>query len=275
MKCLAAACSLLFASGCSSISPAVEPEASLLPPLVLSLNEVSVERSGVPSTGTISTETAKEVFWLSITALLTFGAPLLDLPEVLERGRAGAGATQRCVDSWKVVLGGADSWLKSSELREYVLDTMRVEALRVGGSREQSVRVDTVSPVEARSRRAKLIKEAGARLSAPDVIFVDIRLGVEPLATGCTAQFRAKANLRLERTDPGRGVNTKEASPYASTVEGSEGVDVHRWAAEPDSGRRALRQALVQLAQAIVDAYPWPAPIQQQPATSAPDGGAQ
>ena len=271
MRFLAAACSLLLVSGCGSIPPAAGPERSLFPPIVLSLDEVSVERSGMPSTSTSSAETAKEVFWLSITALLTFGAPLLDLPQVVERSRAAAGETQRCIDSWKVV-SGPDSWLKSSELREYVLDTIRVEATRGVGSRETSVRVDVVSPVEVRSKRTKLIEEAGARLSAADVIFVDVRLGVQPLSTGCTGEFRAKANLRLERTDPVRGADAKEASPYASSVEGTEGVDVQRWAAEPDSGRRVLRQALAKLARAIVGAYPWPAPIQQQPAPSAPDG---
>lgn len=271
MKCLAVACGLLLVAGCSSTVMLPATEANRLPPMFLSLHDVSVTRGAMSSPGATSSKTAKEVFWLSMTALLTLGAPLLDLPNVLERGKSDAEGAQRCIDSWNNVLKGVDAWLQSGDLRSHALDTIRVEAMRLLSRREPLVRID-VAPSEAVSwNRAEAVREMGRRLATSDLIVVDVRLGVAPSSTGCTAEIRAKADVHHERIAAQRPAAALGRSSDVVTLERSEGVDVLQWAAEPDTGRRVLQNVLVQLAQDIVDAYPWPAPVQQKLPESLPE----
>ncbi|MFZ4111461.1 MAG: hypothetical protein ACOYKQ_13450, partial [Polymorphobacter sp.] len=97
--------------------------------------------------------------------------------------------------------------------------------------------------------------------STPNLVVAGIRLGVESIAQGCTARFRAIADVRHERPGAAGVSGTDEARPSPATVLGSDAIDVALWAKQADVGRAALQQAIVQAARANVDAYPWPTPI--------------
>lgn len=247
------ACQALLTMGLSCPAYATGLEGKLLPPIVLRMDKVSVQQSGMPSTSGSSGKTAKEVFWLSMTALLTFGAPLLDLPNVLERGAADARPARMCLDSWKAILDGPKPWLKSTDVQEFVLQTVRGEAARLVANRPRPVMVEVAAGGTNDAQGAEAISEIGVRLSTPSLVLTDVSVGVEPLSSGCAALFRATAKLHVESTGAAKG-----DTPSSATVSKSEAVDVHGWSTDPEVGRRALRIALLQLADEIVKAYPWP-----------------
>jgi hypothetical protein len=248
MRWLAIACVLMFAAGCASIPRGPEGVANPLPPIVLLLDDVAVEWSGIPSRSTFSTNTAKEVFWLSITALMTFGAPLLDLPNVIERGRAETADDRSCSESWKVVLNGPTSVLKAKDLRELAVDAIRSEAIRLISDRGQSVKVEIGRIAGSQRSRANVVGELRSQLSTPNLIVADVRVGVAGEA-GCTARFRAIADVRHERLEAAGLWGGSETRPSVITVQGSEGFDVKLWAEQPEVGLAALQRALAQVAQ--------------------------
>jgi len=247
-------------------------ESSSLPPIVLRINQVSVAASGLPSPGGTSAGTAKEVFWLLATSVLTFGVPLLDLPNVLERRAADADSARLCLDSWKAILDGPKPWLNSADVQEFVLQTIRVEAARLVANRTRPVVVEVASGGTDDARRKEAIGEIGVRLSVPSVVLVDVSLGVEPSSPGCAALFRVKADLHVEPTAAAKQGMPPSASPSLPTIGKSEAVDVRRWAADPEVGRQALRLALLQIAEEIVQAYPWPPGDENLPSLPPPTG---
>jgi hypothetical protein len=200
--------------------------------------------------------------------LFTFGAPLLDLPNVLERGDANARSTRLCAESWESVRHGDASWLKSGELQGEVLESIRDEVVTQLGNHEPAVAVEIASGATGQTQRAKAIREIAIRLAAPAVILTEVRVGIEP-ALECTARITGHAELSLEVTErPGPAPSPEVPRPFA-TVSGSSSADVHQWAAEPEVGRRALRQALLQLAREIAKAYAREVPV-QDPAQDPP-----
>lgn len=237
---------------------ATGPQDGPLAPIVLRMEKVTVEQSGMPSTGRASAKTATEVLSLLTTAVLTFGVPLLDLPRVLEKGGGDSRSAQLCLGSWKEILEGPQPWLKSAEVQDFVLQTIQGEATRLVASRDPQVMVEVAAGGTNDAQRREALREIGVRLSASSVFLTDVSVGVEPMSSGCTARFRAQANLHLETIGASKGDAPSGVSPSLATVSKSETVDVHGWATEPEVGRRALRLALVQLAQEIVQAYPWP-----------------
>ncbi|HJW03347.1 MAG TPA: hypothetical protein VJ548_08725 [Azospira sp.] len=256
--------SCLLFSLCLGSAPVVAgPPGRPSPPIVLRLGGISVAQTGMPSPGSSNANTATEVFWLSVTALLTFGAPLLDLPNVLERGDANARNARLCAESWERVRHGDASWLKSEDLQGEVLESIRDEVITQLGNHEPAVTVEIAAGGTGLAQRAKAIREIAIRLAAPALILADVRVGIEP-GLECTVRFSSNADMSLEETErPGAGGSPEVARPFA-TVSGSSNADVHQWAAEPEVGRRALRQALLQLAREIARAYAREASIQDQ-----------
>ena len=228
------------------------------PPLVLLIDKVSLDQSAMPSPSANSAGTAKEVFWLLTTSLLTFGVPLLDLPRVLEEGGADERSARLCLASWKAILDGPQPWLKSADLQEFVMQTIRDEVTRLVDHKARPVTVELAAPDSNNSARAEAINEIGIRLAASSLALAEVSMSVEPSQSGCAADFRARANLQVQSIGAEKGNPPLGSSPPLATLGKSQTVDVHDWATDPELGRQALRLALVQLTQAIIKAYPWP-----------------
>jgi len=224
-----------------------------LPPIVLRMDGVSVATRGMPSTASSTAKTGQELFWLSVTALLTFGAPLLAVPDVLERGDAYARPARLCMESWKTVLEGTQRWLKSGDFQEFVLQSLRGETSRLVAIEARPIAVEVASGGSTDAQRKAIVREIGDRLSARVVLLADVHIDVEPLSYGCSALFRITASLQAVSAAMTNGdvVNFTKVSEWAP-------VNVHAWAKDPEEGRDAMRLILPKLADQIVQSYPWP-----------------
>lgn len=271
MRHVSLALGLLLSVGLSCPTHAIGSQGDPLPPIVLRMGEVTVQHDAMPSTDGNAAKTAKEVFWLSVTALLTLGVPLLDLPNVVQRGGADARSVQLCLESWKAILEGPGSWLKSSEINDFVIRTVEGETARLLETRARPVIVKVASTGATHQGNADALKEIAHQLSTDRLVLGDVSVGVEPLSPGCVARLQATAGLRLAEIGAAASDNEVQVSRPLSAVSRSETVDVHGWATEPEVGRRALRLALLQLAEAIVQSYPWPGGEETERPASAPD----
>ena len=271
MRHVSLALGLLLSVGLSCPTHAIGSEGDPLPPIVLRMGDVTVQHGAMPSAGGNAAKTAKEVFWLSVTALLTLGVPLLDLPNVLERGGADARSVQLCLESWKAILEGPGSWLKSSEINDFVIRTVESETARLLETRARPVIVRVGSSGTTHQGNADALREIAHQLSTDRLVLGHVSVGVEPLSPGCVARLQANAGLRLVEIGAAASDNEDQVSGPLSAVSRSETVDVHGWATEPEVGRRALRLALLQLAEAIVQSYPWPGGEETKAPASAPN----
>ena len=227
-------------------------------PIVLRLEPVSLNESGLPSTAASSAKTTQEVFWLSVTSLLTFGAPLLDLPNVLDRGEARAHPIQMCLKSWDEIRNGPSSWFKSDEIRKFALQTLEQELVRLIAGRALAVKVQTEAGGNNAGQENPATEGEKAGHDKEAGVLANVSILVDPSSSEqCEAQLRLSAKLF--------------SGPHSAAVAGSksgelnallavslaEPLAVHEWASDPEVGRTALRIVLLQLATAIADAYPW------------------
>ncbi len=273
MRCLSLALGFLLLVGLRCPAHATGSEGDPLPPIVLRMGEVTVQHGAMPSTGGNAAKTTREAFWLSVTALLTFGVPLLDLPNVLERGEKDTRTVQLCLESWKAILEGPKSPLKSSEFNDFVMRTIAAETARLLETRARPVVVRVASSGATHSGNADALREIASELSTHSLVLGDVSIGVEPFSPGCVARLQASASLQLVEVGAAASDYSGQDSRSLSAVSSSEIVDVHGWATEPEVGRRALRLALLQLAEAVVKSYPWPAGEETKAPGSAPDSG--
>jgi hypothetical protein len=189
-------------------------------PLELRLLELNLAPAEPLAAAGPASSTAKEVFWLSIRALMTFGVPLLDLPNVLRRSGEDGASAQRCRSSWKDVERESGPWLRSADVAGYVLQTVRDEVRRHGDSRAAVA-----------------------------------ELRVRMISLPCAAEFRATADVQCATAGPPEP-RPNDASPaepplQRAAVGAEETVDIHRWAAAPELGRQALTEALTRLAREV------------------------
>ena len=212
----------------------------------------------MPSTSANSAKTARQVFWLLTTSLLTFGVPLLDLPRVLEEGGADERSAQLCLASWKAILDGPQPWLNSTEAQEFVVQTIRDEVTRFTAHQARPVTIELAAPGSNDAARTDAISAIGIRLATPSLALAQISVSVEPSQPRCAADFRATANLQVQPIGAVMRNPPADLAPPLATLSKSEAVDLRDWAADPELGRQALRLALVQLARAVLEAYPWP-----------------
>lgn len=273
MRCLSLALGFLLLVGLRFPAHATGSEADSLPPLVLRMGEVTVKNGAMPSTGGHAAKTAREAFWLSVTALLTFGVPLLDLPNVVERGEKDSRSVQLCLEDWKAVLEGPKSSLKSPEFNDFVMRTIAAETASLLETRAGPVVVRIASSSVTQPGNADALNAIASELSTHSLVLGDVSIDVEPSSLGCVARLQANASLQLVEVGTEARDYSGQNSRSLSAVSSTEVADVHGWASEPEVGRRALRLALLQLAEAIVKTYPWPAGQETKAPASAPDSG--
>lgn len=223
--------------------------------IILRMNTVALNEQSLPSTSATSAETAKEVFWLSVTALLTFGLPLIDLPNVLERGEANARPIRECLESWAVIRNGPNSWLKSADIRDFVLQTLQRDIARLMAEEAHPVRVQTEPNINA-PQDAPAIKGGTTGLTAHAALLAEVSLVIESSTSAeCGAQIRLNANLHTDTDLVALSHSNPSELTNLVTVSGAKAVDVHAWAQDPEAGRIALQIAIRQLASAIVRVY--------------------
>lgn len=225
-------------------------------PIILRLNTFSLNEQRLPSTARVSENTAKEVFWLGITALLTFGVPLLDLPEVLDRGEANARPIRECLESWDEIRNGPNSWLKSADMRAFALQTLQQEVARLMASSGRPVEVKTESSDTKRPTEKPAIAGDVVGAARYPSFRANVSIVIDPSSSGqCGADFGVSANLQSQTHATDFSPSSPSELINVGTISAAEAVDVHAWARDPEVGRKALRLALGQLANAIAEAY--------------------
>lgn len=222
------------------------------PPIVLRPGAVSVNMTA-PTRPGYTPGLASEVFWLSMTALMTFGAPVLMLPDVLERHRTDVSALPpKCADSWNKVIGGPQ-WLGPAEARHSALNALEDAVKQDLARRGLELPIEVEPAGAADPHGADALVEIGKRLSAPVLAVADVSFSIEPQQQECAMLMRVSAHVHLVSTNypgaempPAFSVSLTRASP----------VSVMEWGANPEVGGRALRGLLGQLGQDIVNAHP-------------------
>ncbi|MFT3955080.1 MAG: hypothetical protein QM722_12030 [Piscinibacter sp.] len=218
-------------------------------PLVLRPGPVAVNMQAPTRTGQ-SPGTAGEVFWLSVTALLTFGGSLLDLPNVVARHRTTVlDLPPDCADSWTQLMN-RPQWLGPPEERMSAL-TVLAEAMREDLQRRGQALTIQIEPVAADDpRSAPALADAGARLASPMLAVADVLFGIEPQPRQCRMEMRVSVRMHLEA--PAQGPQ----SPESVSLTRAHAVSVVQWAADPDVASRALQSLLGQIGRDIVGALP-------------------
>jgi hypothetical protein len=241
------ACKALLGAAVSCHAFASDLEGNPPPPIVLRMDAVTVEQRGMPS----SDISAGEVFWMTITALLSG-----DLPNVLALSSTERCA-RTCLASWKAILEGPKPWLKSADEQAGVLQTVQGETARLVANLARPFLVEVAPADTTEAQRKQAIGDISSRPSTPSLVLTDDSVVVEPLASKCIAKLQAKANMHVETIGATKG-EMPAGAPMSLVVSKYEAVDVHGWASDPEVGHQALRRALLGLAAEIVKAYPWP-----------------
>lgn len=193
---------------------------------------------------------AGEVFWLSVTALLTFGGPLLDLPNVVARHQTSVlDLPQECAGSWVQVMN-RPQWLGPVEERvsalQLLADAMKLDLERRG--QKHTIEIESTGTDDPRGAEALI--SVGRRLNAPVLAVTDVLFSIEPQPKKCAMLMQVSAQMRLERLD----VATKLPEAVAFTK--ASAVSVTQWATDPALGTRTLQELLGRIGRDIVSALP-------------------
>jgi hypothetical protein len=229
-------------------------------PLVLRPGTVTVDMTA-PARKVYSPGLGEELFWMSATALLTFGAALLATPDVIARHEMTVRELPPgCETSWVEVTNRAyrPPWLgpaearNSEELRNSVLKLLE-EAVRNDLARRGQELTIEVEPKGANDPQgAQALEDIGRRLSAPALAVADVSFSIEPQPKKCSMQMRVSAQLHLEA--PG----AKVTPTPGAVLDRSSSLPVEQWAKDPELGGKALRSLVEQLGKDIVNALPKP-----------------
>ncbi|EHR72299.1 hypothetical protein BurJ1DRAFT_3492 [Burkholderiales bacterium JOSHI_001] len=228
-------------------------------PLVLRPGPVAVHMQAPIRSG-YGPGLGEEVLWLSVTALLTFGAPLLDLPHVLARHQTTEwDLPKECAQSWDQVVS-QEQWLGSSETRTSALKAL-AEAMTWDLERRGRTLAIEIEPTFADDPRAmEALASMGSRLSAPAIAVADVLLSIEAQPKKCAMLLRVSANLHLEK------LHVEPKSQVLGALSQAGSLSVTQWAKDPGLGTRTLQTLLGQLGRDIVTVLPASA--------SPPQGGA-
>lgn len=218
-------------------------------PLVLRPGAVAVNMQAPTRKGR-APGLAAEVFWLSVTALFTFGGPLLDLPNVVARHQTSElDLPKDCAQSWTQLMT-RPQWLAPPEERTSALqalaDAMRSDLDRRGQA--LTIEIEPTSADDPRSTPA--LAEIGRRLSVPALAVADVLFAIEPQPKQCAMLMRVSAQMHLDTL----GADAKPAQAVSFTRATS--VAVPQWARDPGVGNEALRGLLDRIGADIVRALP-------------------
>ncbi len=218
-------------------------------PLVLRPASVAVDMQAPTRVGH-TPGLAGEAFWLSVTALMTFGGPLLDLPDVLARHQTKVlDLPPACADSWVQVMN-RPPWLGSAETRtsalQFLAEAMRLDLGRRG--RALTVELETTPADDPRAPEA--LVQVGQRLAVPALAVADVRFRIEPQPKQCSMLMRVSVQMHLAQL----GADPK--SPEAVSMTRAAAVSVTAWATDPEVGTRALQDLVAQMGRAIVSTLP-------------------
>ncbi len=220
-------------------------------PLVLRPGPVAVNMKA-PTRKDLSPGLTGEVLWLSVTALFTFGGPLLDLPNVVARNQTTVlDLPKECAESWGQVVN-RPQWLGPPEDRTSALNVL-ADAIRLDleqHGRKLTVEIEPTGTDDPRSMEA--LAGVGRRLSTPVLAVADVLFSIDPQPKTCAMLMRVSANMHLELL----GIESK--SREALTLGKASSLSVTQWAADPELGTRTLRDLLGQLGRDIVGALPAP-----------------
>lgn len=221
-------------------------------PIVLRPGSVTVNLNA-PTRPGYAPGLAKEVFWLSVTALMTFGAPLLDLPNVLERNRTSVlDLPPKCTDNWNEVMN-RPQWLGPAEARHSALKVLEDAVKQDLARRGQELTIE-IEPAGADDPYgAEALVDIGKRLRAPLLAVADVSFSIEPQPSKCSMLMRVSAHMHLERT----AYPSSEMTPeFSVALTRASPVSVMEWGTNSEVGGQALRSLLGQLGKDIVTALP-------------------
>jgi hypothetical protein len=218
-------------------------------PLVLRPGPVAVNMQA-PARSGHSSGLGGEVFWLSVTALLTFGGPLLDLPNVVARHQTTVlDLPKECAESWVQVMN-RPQWLGPSDARTSALnvlaDSMKLDLERRG--RTLTIEIDPTSGDDPRSVEA--LATIGKRHSAAVLAVADVLFSIEPQPKKCAMLMRVSASMHLEK------LGIEPRSLEAVTLSKAITLSVTQWDKDPEVGTRALQDLLGRIGQDIISALP-------------------
>lgn len=218
-------------------------------PLVLRPGPVAVNMQAPTRVGN-SPGLGGEVFWLSVTSLLTFGGPLLDLPNVVARHKTTVlDLPKDCAESWVQVMN-RPQWLEPSEARTSALNVL-AHAMNLdleGRGRRLTIVIEPTSADDPLAMEA--LAGVGTRLSASVLAVADVLFSIEPQPKKCAMLMRVSAKLQLETL----GIEPKRQEAF--TLSKASSLSVMQWAMDPEPGTRALQSILTQLGQDIVGLLP-------------------
>jgi hypothetical protein len=191
-----------------------------------------------------------EVFWLSATALFTFGGPLLDLPNVVARHQATIlDLPKECAENW-VQVTNRPQWLGTSAARTSALDVL-ADAMKLDleqRGRKLTIEIEPISADDPRSSEA--LATIATRHAAPVLAVVDVLFSIEPQPKTCAMLMRVSASMHLDT------LGTEPKSLEAIAVSKASTLSVAQWAKEPEVGTRTLHDLLIRMGQDIVSALP-------------------
>jgi hypothetical protein len=229
-------------------------------PLVLRPGTVTVDMT-TPARKVYTPGLGEELFWMSATALLTFGAAFLAAPDVIARHQMTVlELPPGCETSWVEVTNRAyrHPWLgraearNSEELRNSVLKLLEEAVRNDLALRGQELTIE-VEPKGANDPQgAQALEDIGRRLSAPALAVADVSFTIESQPKKCSMQMRLSAQMHLDA--PGAKVTL---TPGA-VLDRSSSLPVEHWAKNPEAGGEALRSLVEQFGKDIVDALPKP-----------------
>jgi len=191
-----------------------------------------------------------EILWLSVTALLTFGGPLLDLPDVVARHQTTVlDLPKECAQNWVQVMN-QPQWLGTSETRTSALKVL-ADAMKLDLEQRGRRLTIEVEPTPADDPRAiEALATIGTRHSVPVLAVADVRFSIEPRPQTCAMLMQVSANMHLEK------LGIEPQSPEALTLSKASALSVAEWAADPEVATRTLQDLLDRMGQDIVSALP-------------------
>ena len=216
-------------------------------PVVLRSISTSVDLSAPLRSG-YTPGLASELFWLSVTSLMTFGVPLADVPNVLDRHRTTvADLTPGCRADWTEAM---KRWSPAAvdETRESVLHDLQSAITKELARLGRDLRVEVADQSTGDADIDGLVRRLAGQLGTSQLLLADISYGVALRPSDCVFVMRALATLHVEITD-------RPATPDPArhvTLSTQAIVPVKSWASDPAIEQKTRRDLLEHLGNEVV-----------------------